>query len=495
VPADPAQLDVLDHPEAAPTPERALSKSKYISGRQCTKLLWHQYNAKDLIPPHDAAQQAIFDQGHDVGRRARDLYPGGVLIEREHWDMDGLLADTALALAGGTPVYEAAFLSRAWLQPRQWPVYAQVDILAPTGDGRWDIIEVKSSTSVKPVYLDDVAVQRFAVEGSGLRVRHCYLAHINRDYVRAGDINNHDLFHIVDITDDVAERMAEVPGTVASLAEVIRQSASPDVSTGPHCTKPYGCPMIPVCWPEGHVPRVVRGAARQAIHTAAVESGTAHVDEPQVRRFLDGLTYPVFFLDFETFGTAIPLLDGTRPYQQIPFQFSLHVRREPGGHLVHRSFLANDHLDPRPQLLQHLHDWLEDASSIVVYFAGFETGRLTELARDFPAYAPWIAQVLTRVVDLHAPFKAFEVYHPSQDGSTSLKAVLPALTGSGYEGMTIADGVTASHTFLRHIFRADHAANDPSDDAARVREDLEAYCRLDTLAMVRILDELYRAAC
>jgi hypothetical protein len=136
VPADPAQLDVLDHPEAAPTPERALSKSKYISGRQCTKLLWHQYNAKDLIPPHDAAQQAIFDQGHDVGRRARDLYPGGVLIEREHWDMDGLLADTALALAGGTPVCEAAFLSREWLQPRQLPVYAQVDILAPTDDGK-----------------------------------------------------------------------------------------------------------------------------------------------------------------------------------------------------------------------------------------------------------------------------------------------------------------------------------------------------------------------
>src|SRR6185503_14846867 len=133
----------------------------------------------------------------------------------------------------------------------------------------------------------------------------------------------------------------DVPAKVEALASVIRQPESPEIAVGSHCTRPHDCPMIPVCWPEGRVTREVRGAARQAIHIAATELQTALVDEPQVRRFLDGLTYPLFFLDFETFGTAIPLLDGVRPYQQVPFQFSLHVRREPDGPLTHHSFLAD----------------------------------------------------------------------------------------------------------------------------------------------------------
>jgi hypothetical protein len=214
------------------------------------------------------------------------------------------------------------------------------------------------------------------------------------------------------------------------------------------------------------------------------------VDTANVQGFLSQLAYPLSFLDFETFGTAVPLLDGTRPYQQVPFQFSLHVRREPGGPLTHHAFLADGAGDPRPQLLERMQGWLEDAGSIVVYFAGFETGRLTELARDFPTYAPWIQTLLPRVVDLHAPFKAFDVYHPRQNGSTSIKAVLPALTGTGYEGMAIADGATASQTFLRLAFGEPPA--DGGLHAAQVRRDLEAYCALDTLAMVRIIDEVER---
>ena len=175
----PEQLELLELPAAAR--DRAISKSKYISGLQCHKLLWHQYNAKELIPDVDAAQQAIFDQGHEVGRRARQLYPGGVLIERRLETqaaprLDGPLAETAAALSLGVPIYEAAFLAAR--------VYAQLDILVPTDDGRWDIVEVKSSTSVKPVYLDDVAVQRYAAESSGTRIRNCYVAHIDRDYIR-----------------------------------------------------------------------------------------------------------------------------------------------------------------------------------------------------------------------------------------------------------------------------------------------------------------------
>jgi hypothetical protein len=464
----------------------AISKSKYISGLQCHKLIWHQYNAKELIPAVDASQQAIFNQGHEVGRRARDLYPGGVLIERERHDMDGLLADTLRQAQGRPrrPIYEAAFLGGG--------VYAQIDILVPAGDGLWDIVEGKSSTSVKPVYLDDVAVQRYAAERAGTRVRNCYVAHIDRDYVRSGAIENDKLFRVVDVTVEVAERLPHVPDRIEALASVIQQPASPEIPMGRHCTKPNDCPLIPVCWPEGHVTRVVRGAERQAIHAAAVESRATHVDQPQVRGFLDGLMYPLFFLDFETFGTAVPLLDGTRPYQQVPFQFSLHVRREPGGALTHHSFLADGAGDPRAQLLQQMQLWLEEAGSIVAYFAAFEAGRLGELAREFPEHAGWIERILARVVDLHAPFKAFDVYHPLQEGRTSLKAVLPALTGSGYEGMAIADGGTASLAFLRIALWSE--GTELAADVAKVREDLEAYCRLDTLAMVRILDELERLA-
>jgi hypothetical protein len=495
------QLELLDLPTA---PERAISKSKFISGTQCAKLVWHQYNAKELIPPYDASQQAVFDQGHEVGRRARQLYAGGVLIERERWDIDGLLEDTAKALSAGLPLYEAAFLGGG--------AYAQIDILVPVEGGRWDIVEVKSSTSVKPVYVDDLALQRYAAETSGARIRNCHLAHIDRDYVRSAPIDDTKLFRIVDVTDQVAERLPDVTGRVEALASIIRQPSSPEVGVGPHCTKPHSCPMIPVCWPEGRVTRLVRGADRLAIHTATTESRQPYVNVPNVREFLDGLTYPLFFLDFETFGTAIPLLDGVRPYQQVPFQFSLHVRREPGGPLTHHSFLAAGAGDPRPQLLHHMQQWLEDAGSIVAYFAAFESGRLGELAREFPEHAEWIERVLARVVDLHAPFKEFHVYHPLQEGRTSLKAVLPALTGSGYEGMAIADGGAASLAFLRIAYRSPGVLRDvdswslgasvPGErqgtevtaDVAKVREDLEAYCRLDTLAMVRILDELERLA-
>ncbi len=469
----PEQLTLLEPPV---TRDRAISKSKYISGLQCHKLIWHQYNAKELIPPYDALQQAVFDQGHEVGRLAQKLYPDGI--------------------------YEAEFVGGG--------AYALADIITPTDDGRWDLIEVKSSTSVKPVYLDDVAVQRYAAEASGASIRNCYLAHIDRDYVRSHDsIDASKLFRVVDITAEVAERLPDVAGRIESLAAVIRQPSPPEVAVGPHCTKPHDCPLIPVCWPEGRVTRLVRGADRQGIQVAATETQQPHVDTPKVREFLDGLTYPLFFLDFETFGTAIPLLDGTRPYQQVPFQFSLHVRREPGGPLTHHSFLADGDRDPRAQLLQHMQQWLEDTGSIVAYFAAFESGRLGELACEFPEHAEWIEQIRARVVDLHAPFKAFDVYHPLQNGSTSIKAVLPALTGSGYEGLAIADGGTASQAFLRSVFRSpddvvfrspgDVVIRSPGalalgDDVARIREDLEAYCRLDTLAMVRILDELERLA-
>ena len=475
-------------PELVPSvADRVISKSKYISGLQCHKLLWHQYNAKDLIPPYDASHQAVFDQGHEVGRRARLLYPGGVLIERERWEMDGLLADTTQALQLGMPIYEAALLGGG--------VYAQVDILAPTGDDGWDIIEVKSSTSVKSVHLDDVAVQRFAAERAGIRIRRCLLAHIDSTYVRSSDIDNAKLFRLVDITDDVDDRLVGLADRIAALAAVIVQADSPDVAIGSHCTSPYDCPMKPVCWkamPEENVTRLV-GGDKQVIQVEAARSRVPHVDAARVTDFLDGLTYPLFFLDFETFGTAVPLLDGVRPYQQVPFQFSLHVRRDAGGALTHHGFLADGPADPRQQLLDEMRAHLESAGSIVVYFAGFETGRLTELARDFPAYAPWIETIIGRVVDLHAPFKAFDVYHPLQNGRTSIKSVLPALTGSGYEGMAIADGGTASQTFLR-IASGAGPEGQAIDDVAAVRKDLEAYCELDTLAMVRILDVIERLA-
>lgn len=482
-----------------------LSKSKYLAGLQCQKLLWHHYNAKDEIPPPDDATQAVFDQGHAVGALAQSLFPGGIEIAGDPKDIALALRLTQERLAERKPLFEPAFQHKS--------AFARADILNPVGKSQWDIIEVKSSTSVKEVNLFDLALQRYAYKGAGLDIRRCILMHINSAYVREGTVDPRGLFLQADVTPEVAALLPRIEADLAAMTEVIARKMSPDTPIGAHCTSPYGCALMEKCWkflPEDNpttlyrlrkekafeligrgvtsitkLPRDVALNDKQRIQVGSAQKKTPFVDAKYIRQFLAQLAYPLYYLDFETVGSAVPLFDASKPFEQIPFQFSLHVQDAPGAAARHDGYLAEGRGDPRKEFLERLRELLGDAGTIVVYNEAFELGRLDELTTLYPARRGWYGRVKRRTLDLLRPFRDFAYYHPDQHGSASIKAVLPALTGTGYDGMAIGDGGTASAEFLRVTFGdADEA------DRAAVREALKAYCALDTLAMLRIVDKL-----
>jgi hypothetical protein len=484
-----------------------ISKSKYLNGLQCHKLLWFYYNAKDQIPAFDAQTQAIFDQGHLVGELAKKLYPNGIEIAGAANDFGKMLALSKEALSQRRPLFEAAFKSGN--------AFARADILNPVGKNDWEIIEVKSSTEVKDVNLHDLALQRYAYEGAGLSITKCFILHINNEYVRKGEVEPKKLFTKTDVTNEVGDLLRSVPSNLRIMQEVIRQKNFPEIEIGPHCNDPYGCPLQELCWkflPEdspltlyyfkkekafelihdGHLdvrklPSSVNLGDKQQIQVDALQIRKPHTDKEGIREFLERIEYPLYYLDFETFGTAIPLYDDVRPYEQIPFQYSLHIVDAEGKQPRHESYLADGKGDPRPEILKKLKRLLGDHGSIVVYNAPFEKDKLKKASDVFAEYAKWYQSIEQRFVDLLTPFKSFHYYHPDQHGSASIKAVLPALTGKSYEGLEIAEGGTASLEYLRVTY-----GDVDEKERQKVRRQLEKYCALDTEGMAMILESLGR---
>ncbi len=482
-----------------------LSKSKYLSGLQCHKLLWFYYNAKDKIPAFDAQTLAIFDQGHLVGGLAKVLYPNGIEIAGAAKDFGKILELSKESLVHRKPLFEAAFKSGN--------AYARADILNPVGKKDWEVIEVKSSTEVKDVNLHDLALQRFAYEGAGLSITKCFVLHINNEYVRSGEVEPKKLFTKTEVTNEVDDLMRSVPSNLKIMQEVIGRKNFPEIEIGPHCNDPYGCPLQEMCWkflPEHNpltlyyfkkekafelihdgyldilkLPASASLGDKQQIQVDALRSGKPYVDKEGICGFLERLEYPLYYLDFETFGTAIPMYDNVRPYEQIPFQFSLHIVDAEGKKPRHESYLADGKNDPRPDILQKLKKLLGSRGSIVAYNAPFEKDKLKKASDMFSEFSNWYQSIEPRFVDLLTPFKAFAYYHPSQNGSASIKVVLPALTGKSYEGMEIAEGGTASTEYLRVTY-----GNVEDKERRKVRGQLEQYCALDTEGMIWIVEEL-----
>lgn len=479
----------------------SISKSKFLSGLQCQKLLWFYYNAKDEIPKPDAAQQAIFDQGHEVGALAKKMFPGGIEVGAGVFDLPEAIRLTTDAVKLRKPLFEAAFTSNGG--------YARVDILNPIKGDAWDIIEVKSSTSLKDVNLSDIAFQAWVLTNAGLTIRRCFLCLVNNKYVRRGEIDPKEFFTLEDITAQVNGLTRNIEEQVGGMFKTISQKQAPEIEIGPHCDDPYTCPLHDRCWsflPEASVFTLYRGGKKsfallkqgvhhlkdipadvaltdnQSIQRAALLAGKPHVDRAAIAAFLEQLEYPVSYLDFETINTAIPLLDDTRPYQQVPFQFSLHIVRSANAKPEHHMFLAEDAADPRSEFMRRLRDALPETGSVVTYNASFEKTCLKQCAELLPEFKPWVRQVERRVVDLLLPFRGFRYYHPQQNGSASIKAVLPALTGQSYAQLDIQEGGTASREFLRVTFGEVSKA-----ERAKVRKQLEDYCGLDTMGMVDIV--------
>jgi hypothetical protein len=480
-------------------------KSRFLAGRQCTKLLWHLAKAPAELPAVDAATQTIFDQGAEVGRLARTLFPGGILIDH-NGDPEQAIIDTQTALDARKPVFEGAFEHNG--------ASCRVDVLAPVDGDRWDLIEVKSTTGVEDAHVHDVAFQAWVLTGAEVKLRLCWVMHLDSGYVRHGDLDPARLFQRVDVTSQIQALSREIEDQLDEMGKVIRQPAAPLVEIGKKCDAPYTCPLKDKCWsflPVHSVFQLYRGgnrswqlfldrihaikdisdefklSAKQETQRRAVRTGKPHINRSALRKFLERLTYPVRYVDFETINPAIPMYNGTSPYQQLPFQFSLHIQADPDADPVHHSFLAAGAADPRREFLESLVRHIGPAGSVVAYNAGFELRVLRECCALLPDYRPWLDGVERRMVDLLEPFRAFHYYHPAQKGSASMKAVLPALTGGGYDHLAIQDGGTASREFQRITL----GEIDPAE-RLRVRGELERYCALDTMGMVEIVDALAR---
>ena len=441
-----------------------LSKSTFCYGVQCPKRLYlHKYRP-EFRNPEDDSQQAIFSSGTNVGLLAQELFPGGVNAEPPDSFSYHLSVEKTQQLIneGANIIYEACFNYNG--------VLCAIDILVKENN-KWYAFEVKGTTKVKEPHIMDAALQYHIIKYSGIQLEDIYLVHLNNQYVRRGEINVHELFTKQSIHQQVKEQQEFIGTKIEELKKLVADKVEPVVEVGDHCFEPYECDFTEHCWKDVEVEE--RKSEREAF-----------INKEFLAEFIGGLQYPLYYFDFETVMPAIPEFDESRPYQQIPTQYSLHIQTTKESELLHTEFLGDGQTDPRESLIKELLASLGKEGSIIVWNQTFEISRLKELARDFPQYEKQICQVIERVVDLMVPFRKKEYYHPEFNESYSIKKVLPVLVPElSYSALEIQDGGSASLIYLQ-------LKNQSEEVREEQRKNLLEYCKLDTLAMVKILEKI-----
>lgn len=486
-----------------------LSKSKYLAGLQCHKRVYLDVHHPDWASPPDPSTQAILDMGTEIGERARCRFPGGVLVQESYRQREAALAHTALVLADATvpAIFEGAFLYDG--------VLVRVDILERVQDDEgepaaWRLIEVKSSSRVKDVHLDDLAIQRYVLQGAGLNVASTCLMHVNTQYVYQGDrLDLDSLFKLQDMTELVAAKGLDIPSRLVPMQKIVLQSELPPVEPDEHCHTPYECPYWAHCTKEKparwiyYLPGSLRDLAdltKQGVTTidevpdgvklSAVQRRVKDNVEwisPKLKETLATVRYPVHHLDFETIMPGIPCYPGTRPYEPIPVQWSNHIEMEP-GRWRHQEYLHTEASDPREALTRQLVESLGSEGSICVY-SQYEQSILERLAERYPSMRMELKRAIRRLWDL-LPIIRNHYYHPAFGGSFSIKAVLPAVVPSlDYGDLAIQEGGVAAQEYYRMVFKeTDWVTRDS------IRQALLEYCKRDTLAMVELRRALWEKA-
>lgn len=485
-----------------------LSKSTFIKGLQCEKALYlykNNYNLRDETSPQ---LQAIFNQGNAVGELAQDLFPGGVDVSPSaYYKMQESVFKTRECIENSEKIiYEATFQFNG--------VIAALDILVKDKEG-WKAYEVKSSTSVSETYVMDAAIQYYTIVNSGIDLKDISIVHINNQYSKNGKINIHQLFTIELVYDRVQEVFSAIPNQVENFKQLIKQEVVPNIDIGAHCNNPYSCDFKGLCWK--HIPdysifniarlngnkkfdlynqgiitfdqlnlETAQLNGNQKMQVISELEGKTFIDKENIKHFINDLNYPIYHLDFETMASAVPIYDNSRPYQQYVFQYSLHIEQE-NGIIEHKEYLAeaNPQIDPRDKFVKQLIEDCGIKGDVLVYNIGFERGKLNDLINLYPQYQPQIQSIIERLKDLMTPFQQRWVYTPQMRGSYSIKAVLPALVPElSYNDLEIKEGGTASNTFTQMVL------GEFTGDIQKTRAGLLEYCKMDTFAMVKILEKL-----
>ncbi|MCP4633226.1 MAG: DUF2779 domain-containing protein [candidate division Zixibacteria bacterium] len=478
-----------------------LTKTRLMIALQCPLRLWYQAYRHDLMLEIDPVSQHRIDTGIEVGKLATRLFPGGRLIGRDQSHEEAVKITTQLIDDKNMPaIFEAGFSFEN--------VRIRTDILQRVEVDKWNLIEVKASNSVKKEYYYDAGIQYFTLLNSGVEIDDIYIMHLNRDYVYNGGVYDlKQLFMTTKITDEVKDIIEEIAQLVEGSQSVVGADTPPIIEPSKQCN---GCEFFDICT-EGfpkywiyYLPRILKKKWRELTELGVndIRNIPEHYElTPRQRLVRDCTTenkeyiskdmksallepqYPMFFLDFETFNPALPLYPGSRPSQQIPFQWSCHLLGEDDD-LKHFEFLHPDNTDPRPGFIKSLLDLLGTRGSII-HYAHFERTIIKSLAADFPQFEKVLLSLLDRCWDLKKVISE-NYYHPDFIGSYSIKRVLPVLVPSmTYDGMEISEGTMASYDFNRMI-----SSDAQKDEKAQIFNALLEYCRQDTLAMVKLREVL-----
>ncbi len=488
-----------------------LSKSKYCSAVQCPKMLWLKKHKPELFDA-GVMNESILETGNEVGDLAMGLF--GDFTEVPFGDLGEMIAATARLIEEGVQVLAEASFSYESL-------FCSVDILKNLGGKAVELYEVKSSTSVKDIYYDDVAYQVYVLTKLGFRVKKACLLHIDNGYVRQGALDIRKLFKAADITDKALAKQPEVEKAIVELEGYMQQAEEPAREIGAHCFSPYGCGFWKYCSRHLPTPSVfdIAGLSMKKkckcygeglvsfenLHSCnylsakqyqqvdhALFGYPPHIQKTSIQHFLEKLSYPIYFLDFESFQPAIPLFENSKPFQQIVFQYSLHYIKEKGDELKHTEFLAYPGTDPRRALAEQLCRDIPKDACVTAYNMSFERTRIKELAEIYPDLAEHLLNIRDHIEDLMVPFQKGYYYDKAMEGSYSIKYVLPALfpddPSLNYHNLEgVHNGGEASNAFAA-------MAGMDAETMEKTRKQLLAYCGLDTFAMVKVWEKFHQAA-
>lgn len=486
-----------------------LSKSLYTKGIQCPKALWLKKYKSSVLTPPDESALVVFDTGNIVGDFACQLFPHGKEVPYSK-NYDDMIATTKQWLDEGVEnIYEATF--------NFFGILVMVDILT-ISNGEVSIYEVKSSTEVKEIYLHDVSIQYYVLKNLGFKIKSANVVHINNEYIRGDDLDINNLFKIVDVTSEVISMQSNIPNILKEFETYLNDKENePNIDIGKHCNNPYVCDAKEYCWkvqrqiPDYSIFNIFNLGSKKQIElydrniiniedvphdfdmtsnqAQAVEnykSKITYIDIENIKSFLQNLTYPIYYLDFETYQQAIPEYKGLKPFEQIPFQYSLHIEYEDGS-LEHKEFLAQDGVDSRYKLVLKLCNDIPNDVTVIAYNMSFEKGVIDRLANSFPAFEKHLLAINENMQDLMIPFQKKWYVTPSMNGSYSIKYVLPALVPEFEKAYKELDGVQNGSQAMNAFARLGSL---DKKEKQKMRNSLLEYCKLDTLAMVKILEKL-----
>lgn len=478
-----------------------LSKSQFVRACQCMKSLYLAKYFPELRDELGSERQHTMEQGEELGLMAQELFAGGIEVPFKDMTYKEQVDMTAELLMKNIPIYEASFFHQ--------DAFVKVDILNPREDV-WDIYEVKMSTKQKDVYILDAAFQYYVLNGAGMKVGEVCVVIVDNEYVREGDIDPHKLFKVLNVTDEVLELQSFVAGKINAIRHML-VGAIPTIALGKHCDNPYTCDYREHCrkdLPENNIFELKgRGTDKYAMYkngtvkmadlpiellnekqrqqVLCTLNQTDEIDKNALREFMGGFHYPMVHVDFESVMSAAPLFDGYKPFQQHPFQFSMHIQRKAGGELEHVEYLADPDTDCREELLETLLQNIPQDACVVAFNKSFEANILKNLGKHLPHLNNGALEIANNLIDLMVPFQKRWVYFWEFKGSYSIKAVLPVLCPElSYEDMEVANGFEA----IMAYFRMKKAKGTPEYDV--IRQQLLKYCGLDTLAMVRLFESL-----